>query len=214
MSPGQWVAIILIAVVAIGYVAGTLINRQKGERAHQWLYAGLKALDPHVNTRWFGGASSGGRLVVYEPRPPFRAIEARFVLEPRENLPYWLYTHFQGRRDEIILLFNLRENPGQNILAGRVDDPHILTLLRQAPGYESVPGTRDFIVMTDREKSSPLALNTKSAVERYPGAIFRLAIQPEQPHVVARLFLEPTTRTDPVQFFQALSSVVSGSTQG
>ena len=108
---GQWIVIALSVFLLIWYFAASWINRKRGTATFRWLYQALEALGEISNAEWIGAANMGARLSVKKATKPFRRVEAHYLLEPREFLPYWLVSRLRGKRDQVIIRMVLRVAP-------------------------------------------------------------------------------------------------------
>jgi len=104
----QQIIVGLVIVMAVWYVVGTWYNRRRGIRTLTWLREGLRSLGGQLEMAWIGSAASGARAAVRKPEPPFREVNAVFLLESRELLPLWLANRLRGKRDELIIKAQLR----------------------------------------------------------------------------------------------------------
>ncbi len=105
----QWFWIVLAVLLGLGYPIGLVLNRRLGQQAYRAWHHGLRTVvGPQVQGRWLGSASTGARLQVTRPQPPFRAFEVAFLLQTRELWPLWLVNRLRGRGDELVLRASLR----------------------------------------------------------------------------------------------------------
>lgn len=207
MNVGQIIVIALSVVLALGYFWGMLLNRKRGIATYYWLREGLQATIGEVTEgRWIGSAASGARLLVSEPRPPFRRVEVVFLLEAREILPWWLFQRLRGRRDQMILKAALRSLPPA-IDAARAQSA-VLRQMQAEGKPKTVEGPGDFVFLL-RGKAREADLKPwQDFLARYGEAVISLSLSHRQPHVVLRLSLPPLqAQEEPAAaFFEALAA--------
>jgi hypothetical protein len=209
MTLGQAIALFLAVFLVAWYISGTLINLRRRERAQHWLREGMESLGMAPEARWFATPSAGARLTAARLVEPFHYFEVRFLLEPREAMPYWLITWLQGRRDEIIIGAILTREPQAELLAARPEDRRFSPALK-LKGQENfiqLDAAPQFVVMARGSQSAPLLRKFTGLLNRYPQVIFRAAAQKQEPHLLVRARLDEALRLPPGEFFAALARV-------
>jgi hypothetical protein len=99
-----------VAIIFLGgFAIGTQWNVRKGERALKWFREGLPLIGEKTTLRWLG--SSVVELKIEKAKDPFRNAETLVVLEPRDVLVLWAYSHARGRRDLLMFRSQLRIAP-------------------------------------------------------------------------------------------------------
>jgi len=209
LDTGQWIVIGICAILIAGYIGGYFINRRMAQLILAWLQPGLENWGHVTPGEPLGGLATGGSLNVFNGREPFQRIEALFVLEPRDNLVFWFFDRFRGRRDELILRISLRLAPGIDTLveAGRRSDRNY----RQA-----ISKDRENLYTTVTSGSLELAYPSRKAAsndrtrlffENYGAAVTRLTIQRHYPHIFLRVRLKTLLAQPAQEFFSALSEL-------
>ena len=205
LDAGQWVVIGVCAVLIVGYAGGYYYNRRLAEQVLDWLKRGLGQWGQVTPGERLGGLATGGRLSVNAASQPFQRIEAFFLLEPRENLIFWLFDRLRGRQDELILKITLRAAPGKESLieAGRRRDRD----LRQAIEKEKSPILESAVhglEIAHWGRKSQAGERTRLFLEQYGQAVTRLSIRRQAPHLFLRARLKPLLMRPAEDFFSAL----------
>jgi len=100
---------ILALVLTVWFFVGMQWNIRRGTQIMRWLQEGLPVLAEKTTMRWIGTSSI--ILDMDHPRSPFRSIELVIFLEPRDVVPLWLWSRWNGRRDLIVMRGNLPRSP-------------------------------------------------------------------------------------------------------
>lgn len=209
LDAGQWVVIGACAVLIVGYAGGYYYNRRMAEQVLAWLKRGMEQWGRVTPGERLGGLATGGRLSVNAASQPFQRIEAFFLLEPRENLIFWLFDRLRGRQDELILKITLRAAPGKQSLveAGRRRDRDF----RQAVEKEKSPIRESAIYgleIVHWGKKSQAGERTRPFLEQYGRSVMRLSIRRQSPHVFLRARLKPLLNRPAEDFFSALHDLI------
>lgn len=210
LDTGQWVVIGVCAALIVGYAGGYYYNRRLAEQVLDWLKRGLGQWGQVAPGERLGGLATGGRLSVNAASGPFQHIEAFFLLEPRENLIFWLFDRLRGRRDELILKITLRAAPGKESLieVGRHRDRDF----QQAVEKEKSPITESAnhgLEIVHWGKKSQLGERTRLFLESYGRVVTRLSIQRQSPHEFLRARLTSLLNRPAEDFFSALRDLIS-----
>jgi hypothetical protein len=206
---GQWIIISICAVLIGGYIYGYYYNRRKAENISVWLKAGLEKWGKVSAGKPLGGLSSGGRLYADQTAEPFQRIEAIFLLEPRENLIFWLFHRLQGRRDELVLKISLRAAPEQEVEAARRGDREFASRLAKASKkpFKKADSPQGFEMAYRSGKGTRAVESIRAFLEQYDRAIFRLTLRRESPHLFLRTYLPLIQAESAEKFFSALSDL-------
>ncbi len=119
LNLGQWVVIIIAAILILGYILGYYYNRQRAEQIFIWLKQGLSTLGEVSLGEKLPGMATGGRLEVNQAAAPLKRVEAVYMLAPRENLLFLIFHLLQGRGDELIVWINYQSKPEQCVEVAR-----------------------------------------------------------------------------------------------
>ncbi|NOZ50803.1 MAG: hypothetical protein GXP37_12275 [Chloroflexi bacterium] len=204
LNLGQWAVIGLSAILIIGYIRGYASNRGKAEAITRWLQEGLSAWGTVTPGARLSGMVSGARLRVERAATPFARVEAIFILEPRENLLFWLGTRLQGRRDQLVLRIDFRSKP---LYVAEVGTPRDRDFKRAVAAMKEpivVPaGDDDTLQIAIPQKHRP---GTTAAIQRFLAqggpAVLRLTLQNSRPNLILRANM-PALQQDGAQTFIA-----------
>ncbi len=177
-------AIAVLLVFMLWFVAGTQGNIRRGNRLLRWLQDGLPLLGRRTTLRWLG--SSAVELTIADPADPFREAQVVVVLEPRDVGLLWAYGHARGRRDFIIVRASLRRAPRFELEVGdrrgwtgrllpdRIGEGGWSPLAWPTPELEALarPGADE-----------ALARRTWDRLEAASGGVWRLSVHQTVPHL-------------------------------
>jgi hypothetical protein len=149
MNPGIVAVIALCALMVLWYGAGYLSNRRRGQRLFRWLEKGLDVLGGENESGWIGPAS-GARFNVLGAAPPFQRLQIVFLLQNREVPLKWLWDHYRGKRDWLIVRATLGSPRQGEIEIGPdgqterhrepswawTEGPHGLAIAHKGPGVQ------------------------------------------------------------------------------
>ncbi len=209
LDTGQWVVIGVCTVLIVGYVGGYYYNRRMAEQVLVWLKSGLGQWGQVMPGDRLGGLATGGHLSVNAASEPFQRIEAVFLLEPRENLIFWLFGRLRGRQDELILKIKLRAAPGKEsqIEAGRHRDRDFQQAVEKekSPILESAVRGLEIAHWGKKSQAGDCA---RLFLEQYGRSVMRLSIRRQSPHVFLRARLKPLLNRPAEDFFSALHDLI------
>lgn len=186
-----------LVVVLLWFAFGTQHNIKRGNDLLRWFQGGLVLLGDRTTLRWLG--SSAVQLNISEPRPPLGAAEVVIALEPRDLVWLWPLSRRRGRRDMMILRARLERAPLFELEAG---DPSGWTgtdridRLDTGSWYETRWGDR-VMVFHARDADPELVRKHWEDLGSAAGAVWRLSIRREHPHLEAHLPVPDTKTTDP-----------------
>jgi hypothetical protein len=190
---GQWIVIALSGFLFIWYILANSGNRTRGIATYRWLRRGMESLGKISSAEWVGASNVGVRLVTAKPAKPFRRVEAHYMLEPREFLPYWLFSYLRGKRDEVVIKIALRMTP-----RGSLE-------IRRAAGRSKPPAKDqihpDFQVTHADLDDAQLMAKVEAFLDKNATTINRITFQHQVPHIELHARLQPLIRTSPESFF-------------
>lgn len=202
LNLGQWIVIGLSAVMLAWYFAANAINRNRGVAIYRWLYHSLEEVGKITTAEWFGSSSSGGRLLVEKPARPFRRLEAVFLLERREFLPYWIIKHLQGWRDEVHIKAVLRASPKLDLVVARQKNPS-----QAAPSDDRIPA--GFKLLPDDQAATenlptPILEGLKAFLSGNGSYVQKITLRSVSPHIEIDALMNPMLDASPATLFKSL----------
>jgi len=193
---GQWIVIALSGFLFVWYLLVGSANRKRGIAAYRWLREGLESLGNISSAEWIGASNVGARFVVAKPAKPFRRVEAHYLLEPREFLPYWLFSLMRGKRDEVVIKIALRMTPSGNLE------------IRRAGGWKRPPVKDsvhpDFQVVGADLEDAALMAKVKAFLDENGPTVKAINLQGQVPHIELHVRLNPLMRSSPEAYFNNL----------
>ena len=207
----QQLVIGVIVLMGLWYLAGTWYNRRRGIRTLTWLRDGLQSLGGRLEMSWLGSAASGARAVVHKAQPPFRQLNAIFLLESRELLPLWLANLLRGKRDELIIKADLRTSRRGEIEVVPAGSRLERSLLQEhnKPPWQWEAGPHGLHIGYRGPQGKELVTAVASFLEDYGPYLHRFSWRRDKPHLLLHTRLAGLIDRPPTEFFKDLSSVIS-----
>lgn len=208
MNLGEWIVIGLSAFFLIWYIGLNIFNRRRGIATYQWLRRGLSEVGEITDAQWLGSSSTGGRFVIAHAKKPFRRLEAMYLLETRELLPYWVISHLRGRRDEIIIKASLRTSPKTAIEVRRINNWQIneMSSQEQEDDEQQVRLVEGFRISTRGPSDYPGEKYLDEFLYDVGESVQKISLQHETPHLEIRINIKPVLLTSSDTFFSMLKA--------
>lgn len=209
LNTGQWVVIIIAAVLIAGYILGYYYNRQQAEKIFSWLKQGLSTLGEVTQGEKLPGMATGGRLEVNQAAAPLKSVETVYLLAPRENLIFWIFNLLQGRSDELIVWVNYQAKPEQSVEVARRGNRQFEKRLKdpEKPAVVMQESINNLQVAAENKPGSAIISKVRSFLQRYPSQVIRLVVRSERPHLYLRLNLRIMNTVSARDLFAALSDL-------
>jgi len=206
LDTGQWVVIIIAAILILGYILGYYYNRQRAIEILRWLKQGLSSLGDVTPGEKLPGMATGGRLEVNQAAAPFKRVEAVYLLAPRENPLFLIFHLLQRRGDELIVWVNYQSKPEQCVEVARKGDRQFEKRLKATdkPTLSLMESSHRLQMAVEDKSGSGLIARVQSFLANYPSNVIRLAIRPEKPNLYLRTNLRVMNRTSAADFFASL----------
>ena len=203
LNLGQWVVIIISAVLILGYIRGFYYNRQRAGQILSWLEGGLKVFGAASSGDKLPGMATGGRLEVKRAAPPLKRVEAVYMLAPRENPLFLLFHLLQGRRDELILWITCQSKPEQELEAARPGDRQLESRLKDTGKIPLAvsTGPHNLLVASQENQAGALPGEVQAFLERYGKHVYRLVLRGNKPHLFLRANLRIMEAVPAEEFF-------------
>jgi hypothetical protein len=200
LDTGQWIVIGLSAFFFIWYVYASSVNRRLGIATFRWLRTGLRKFGELSDAEWIGSSNMGARLTVKKANKPFQQVEARYLLEPREFLPYWLASYLRGKRDEVLIRVTLRAAPRVNLELERL----IRRNMRNTP--DSNPLHPDFQINPTEFIDTALIEKIRAFLNEYSLGVEKITLQRKSPHLEIQARIKPLLRFSAESYCQAVQT--------
>ncbi len=202
-------------LMALWYVGGTWYNRRRGIRTLTWLREGLQRLGGRLEMVWIGSAASGAKAMVSKANPPFRHLEAIFLLESREILPLWAINRLRGRRDELIIRAQLRSSRRGEIEVVPAGSRLERSLRREEqPPWEWEEGPHGLRIARRGSQGKALSQAIGAFLQDYGTSLYRLSWRRSKPHLLLHLRLSGLTERPASDLFSALRTALTHPRQG
>jgi hypothetical protein len=195
---GQWIVIGLSGFLFLWYILASSANRNRGIATYRWLRQGLETLGKVSRAEWIGGSNVGARVIVSKPAKPFRRVEAYYRLEPREFLPYWLYSYLSGKRDEVIIRVTLRMIPKGALEIRRIPARKNVTVKKRVQqDFQIVEGDlNDLILMAKVEKF----------LGNHSSTVKKIILRDQAPHIELHAQQKSLLSASPDEYFKEILS--------
>lgn len=210
MGIGEWIVIGLCVVFGGAYLWGASANRGLAETSLRWLRPGLRRLGERPQAAPLGRLASGARYLVDPAHKPFLRAEVQVRIAPRENPPYWLFQRLRGRRDELVLQAHLRKPPAQEFEVGKAEDGDyrgVVSSQGKEP-FELVPTGEGWEIARRGRKDAGQLEALREFVEQRRGALIRLSLRKEAPHLVLRARLRQAQEETSEALVEAMAKML------
>jgi hypothetical protein len=211
LNTGQWVVIIISALLILAYIRGYVYNRQQAEKILRWLFAGLKEWGKVAPGEKMPGMVTGGRLIVEPATRPVRKIEALYLLAPRENPLFWLFYRLQGKRDELIVWVTYYAAPGHALEAARKGDRKFASRLKATdkPVLQVVDAPEGLQAAYAAAGEAGLPDALRQFLAAHARELLQVSLRPNKPHLFLRADLRVVKRETGREFFEELGGLSS-----
>jgi hypothetical protein len=196
---GQWIVIGLSAFLFIWYVFAGAANRKTGIATYRFLRAVIGEFGDISGAEWIGSSNMGARIQVKKANKPIQRIEARYLLEPREFLPYWLVNYLRGKHDEILIRISLSHVPPGNLEIRRISHK-----AKNNINQGQLP--QDFQMEPPEYQNSDMVEKIASFLEEYGQTVEKILLQRKTPHVELQARVKPLLNVNTEAYSEALLS--------
>lgn len=203
---------IIIIVLAVGYLAGQLLNRQRSKRIGSWLQAGLGALGGRVAWKWLRSMNAGAEVTVQETRPPYRSLVIGYYLLTREFAPLWLIERLRGKRDLLSLRADMRTQPTREFdilpIKGQLRKELEAAAGQQPHQWQEL--SNGLGLATLGQPSQALLQKAQRFLGTYGPYVERVSLRRRAPHVIAFFRLSGMENMKCDALWRALGELVQG----
>lgn len=209
MDIGQWTVIGVSVLFMAWFLAGAAINRKLGDQALRWVQVGTKPIGRLSEARRIRG--SAVQLTMKDAAAPFRQLDLIVALEPRENPPFWLYHHFKGKRDELVIQGQLRSAPKQGWeVTWTSSRPLGDTEAAGDLPPRMIQASTGTYTLAPTPKIEPPTLDLlERFLSKNGHPIRQLVLKRSSPHLQVRLRLAPLLKMDPQEFIKDLQGIMT-----
>jgi len=210
LNTGTWVVLILCGVLLLGFILGYYYNRQQAEKIFPWLQKGLATLGTVTRGDKLPGMATGGRLEVHQPVAPLKTVETVYLLAPRENLLFWIFSALQGRGDELIVWVTYQSKPEQSVEVARRTNRQYLKRLNDPdkPALTVLENSGRLQLAAEDKPGSAIIGKVQALLQRYPNSVLRLSLRPDKPHLFLRINLRIMRHAPAAELFTELKQLV------
>jgi len=210
LNTGQWAVLIACGVLILAYIMGYYYNRQKAGKIFSWLEKGLGTLGTVTKGDKLPGMATGGRLEVNQPAAPLKSVETVYMLAPRENLIFWIFSLVQGRGDELVVWITYQSKPEQSVEVARRGNRQFDKRLRdpEKPALAILESAGRLRVAAEEKPGATIIGKVQAFLQRHPASVVRLALRPEKPHLFLRINLRMMQSISAADLFTELSHLI------
>ena len=205
LDVGQWIIVALSAFLFLWYFFANTANRKQGIATYRWLRQALEIYGKVSKAEWIGASNMGARLMVEKAASPLQRVQAHYLLEPREFLPYWLASRLRGKRDRVVIRVELRIPPRSSLEIRRISARHASTL----PGDERIH--QDFQVVHADTESTNMMASVEAYLASRGSIVERIVIQRQAPHLELHARLKPLVRSSAESYLGPVLALCQGS---
>ncbi|MFQ5710655.1 MAG: hypothetical protein ACE5GD_02625 [Candidatus Geothermarchaeales archaeon] len=107
----NWFLFIVILSISLflWYKIGSWVNRRRSKTLAKSIWSALERLGDEKSIQWLG--SSGFKIDVSKPNPPFKALGLVAILEPRDIPINWVLARLSGKRDMLAIKGVFKSKP-------------------------------------------------------------------------------------------------------
>lgn len=205
LSTAEWIVVGISAFLLVWFFLAGIYNRQRGLNIYRWLRRGLERIGKISHAQWMGSSGTGATLQVAKAGKPFRSVEAVYLLEPRELLPYWIFTRLRGRRDDLIIKAILRRPPVIELETGIGKAAKAAQqLLKAESDYQQVTVAGGFTLTRRGPQGDRIENGIGDLLGEYGRVIRRISVQKSYPHVTIWARVGPALDLSAERFFEGL----------
>jgi hypothetical protein len=204
LNPGQWAIVVLSALLFLWYFFASSANRTQGIAAYRWLRQCLEVYGKVTTAEWIGASNMGARLGVEKATSPLRTVQAHYLLEPREFLPYWLISRLRGKRDQVVIRVELRALP-----KGSLEIKRVPARRANALQQEERLG-KDFEIVHAETGNTQMMAGMEAFLVASGPTVERIVIQRQVPHLELTARLKPLLRTSAESYLNPLLDLCQG----
>jgi hypothetical protein len=203
---GIYLVVALAGIFLVWYFVGAYLTRRRLGVAARWVYRGLSLYrDPtpertRASIKWL--ATNAFNIVLEEPRPPLRGVVVTVLLQSRDMMTVWLIDRLTGRRDLVLLRFDLERQPiwgaeifrRRSLLAGDANRQ-----AREAGWNAELTDDPKLAAAHGGGKAGDLCRELLAALGEERQRLVRLSVRRQSPHLTLALDLPDPATSDPLE---------------
>jgi hypothetical protein len=222
----EGVGIYLVAAFAgvfiVWYFVGGYLTRRRLALTARWVYRGLEVYrDPEPDRtraaiKWL--ATNAFNIMLERPRPPLSDVLVTVLLQSRDMMTVWLIDRFTGRRDLVLLRYDLERQPiwGLEVFRRRGLLAGDATRQARQEGWP-IESSDDGGLRTAHGggKAGELCQELLAALGEERRRLVRLSVRRQSPHLTVAMDLPDPTSSDPRELMrlgQRLATITLGYT--
>jgi hypothetical protein len=201
---GVYLVVAFAGLFLLWYFAGAFLTRRRLAMAARWVYQGLDLYrDPtpdrtRASIKWL--STNAFNILFENARPPLSAVVATVLLRSRDMMTIWLIDRLSGRRDLLMLRYDLERQPiwgveifrPRSILAG--DSRRIAT----DEGWTIEPDHDPTLLAAHGGgKAGELCHALLAALGQDRRLLVRLSVRRQSPHLSLGLDMPDPASNDP-----------------
>ena len=207
MSTIEWLLLLLLAILGIGYILGSAANHRRAETAILHLQQELHPYGILSKLKPSGPRSIALRLLPRSGRVQF--VDFTITLLARELLPYWLWQRLHGARDLLRVQANTQPAPNFDIRIFPLADLKSLHELQiSGKPFKLFQEIKEYGVYV-RGVGVPSSRDAlPSFITHFGGAIQYLGIQSAPFHITVRFNLGEMRKQSYAILYQSLQEII------
>lgn len=204
-ASGPYLLVVLAGIFLIWYFVGAALTRRRLAAAATWVNRGLdvyRQAEPErtrASIKWL--STNAFNIALESARPPCSEVVATVLLQSRDMVTMWLIDRVTGRRDLLMLRFDLDRQPiwgvelfrRRSVLAGEA------TRLVKREGWRVEPtADRGTLAAHGGGKASDLCHELLEILGEERRRLVRLSVRRQSPHLTLALDLPDPASSDPL----------------
>lgn len=208
-SAGIYLVVAFAGVFIVWYFAGAYLTRRRLGSAARWVYRGLDVYrDPRpdrtrASIKWL--ATNAFNIVLERPRAPLSEVVVTVLLQSRDMMTVWVFDRFTGRRDLVMLRFDLKRQPiwGIEIFRRRSLLAGDSRRTAKEEGWE-VAASDDAALLAAHGggKAGDLCRELLDALGDDRRHLVRLSVRRQSPHLTVAMDLPDPDASDPADLMR------------
>lgn len=215
-SVGIYLVVALAGIFLIWYLAGAYLTRRRLARASTWVYRGLDHYShptpkrTKASIKWL--STNAFNILLQDARPPMSEVVVTVLLQSRDMISVWLIDWFTGRRDLLMLRFDLDRQPIWGVEIFRRRSLLAGDARRQVTdaGWPVEPtGDPEVLTAHGGGRAEDLCRELLTTLGDGRWGLIRLSVRRQSPHLTLAVDLPDLATTDPLEVMRLGESLAS-----